>query len=71
MKRTTTTLTIIQAPSDVEYTCPYCVQMIKQDFDDFLNYNGLLWSDFPDWQYEYITCPECGENIDNIFYEFD
>lgn len=66
-----TTVTLIQAPSDVDYTCPWCRERIIQDFDDFLDDQGLSWSDFPDWQYEYITCPECGKKIDDVSYEFD
>lgn len=60
MKKTIVTLTLVQAPSDVEYICPHCDAMTIQDSDEFLNYNGLLWDDFPNWQYEYITCPKCG-----------
>lgn len=71
MKKTIVTLTLVQAPSDVEYICPHCDAMTIQDFDEFLNYNGLLWDDFPNWQYEYITCPKCGEKIENISCEFD
>lgn len=70
-KKTAVTITLAQMPSDIEYICPHCGQMTIQDFDEFLNYNGLLWDDFPNWQYEYITCPKCGKKIDNIYYEFD
>ena len=66
-----TEVTIIQAPVKVDYTCPWCDEDITQYFDDFLDDQGLLWSDFPDWQYEYITCPECGKKIDDVSYEFD
>lgn len=66
-----TVVTLIQAPSDLDYTCPWCEERIIQDFEDFLDEQGLAWSDFPDWQYEYITCPRCGEKIKDVFYEFD
>ena len=66
-----TVVTLIQAPVKVDYTCPWCEEDITQDFDDFLDDQGLSWSDFSDWQYEYITCPECGEKIENVSYEFD
>ena len=66
-----TIVRLIQAPSDVEYTCPWCRERIIQDFEDFLDDQGLSWSNFPDWQFENITCSSCGEEIDNIFYEFD
>lgn len=66
-----TIVTLIQAPSDVDYTCPWCGERIIHDFEVFLDDQGLAWSDFPDWQYEDITCPRCGEKIKDVFYEFD
>lgn len=66
-----TVVTLIQAPSDVDYTCPWCGERIIQDFDDFLDEQGLSWSDFSDWQYEDIICPRCWKKIENVFYEFD
>lgn len=71
MNSTVVTLTLVQPPIDVEYTCPWCGKMTIQDFDEFLNYNGLSWSDFPDWKFKNITCPKCGEEIEDISYEFD
>lgn len=66
-----TVVNLIQAPSDVDYTCPWCGERIIQDFKDFLYDQGLSWSNFPDWQYEDITCPKCGEKINDVSYEFD
>lgn len=64
-------VTIIQVPVEVDYTCPHCEENITQCFDDFLSDQGLSWSDFSDWKYIDITCPECGKKIEDISYEFD
>ena len=66
-----TVVTLIQAPRDIDYTCPWCRERFIQDFEDFLEEQGLSWSDFADWQFDDITCPNCGEKINNISYEFD
>ena len=70
MKRLETTVTLIQALSDVDYTCPYCGERIIQDFEDFLDDQGLSWSEFSNWQYEPIKCPFC-ENEIEVSYGFD
>ena len=54
MKRLETIVTLAQSPTDVYYTCPYCGDRIIQDFEEFLDDQGLSWSDFPDWQYNPI-----------------
>lgn len=66
-----TVVTIIQVPVEVDYTCSWCEEDITQCFDDFLSDQGLSWSDFSDWKYIDITCPECGKKIEDISYEFD
>ena len=66
-----TEVTIIQVPVEVDYTCPWCGENITQAFDDFLEDQGLSWNDFPDLKCKHITCPECGEKIENVSYEFD
>lgn len=66
-----TVVTVIQAPIEVDYTCPYCGENITQCFDDFLSDQGLSWSDLSDWKYIDITCSECGEKIENVSYLFD
>ena len=70
MKRLETTVTLVQAPTEVYYTCPYCGDRIIQDFEEFLDDQGLSWSDFPDWQYDPIKCPFC-ENEIEVSYQFD
>ena len=70
MKKLETIVTLAQAPSDVEFTCPYCEANISEDFEDFLDDQGLSWSEFSDWQYDPIKCPFC-ENEIEVFYEFD
>ena len=65
-----TVVTIIQVPIEVDYSCPWCGEDIEQCIDDFLKDQGLSWSDYPDFK-EDITCPECGEKIENVSYEFD
>ena len=70
MKKLKTTVTLIQAPNDVFYACPYCSETIIQDFEEFLDEQGLSWDDFSDWQYDPIKCPFC-ENEIEVSYEFD
>ncbi len=59
-----TLVTIIQTPSSISYTCPYCGERVIEDFEDFLCNQGLSWIDFPDWAYNPIKCSKCGEEID-------
>lgn len=70
MKRLETIVTLIQAPSDVDYTCPYCGESFMQDFEDFLEDQGLSWSNFSDWEYDPIKCPFCETEIE-VSYQFD
>lgn len=70
MKRLETIVTLAQAPTDVGFTCPYCEANISEDFEEFLDEQGLSWSDFPDWQYNLIKCPFC-ENEIEVSCEFD
>lgn len=70
MKKLETIVTLIQKPTEVEFTCPYCKSDISENFEEFLDEQGLSWSDFPDWEYEPIKCPFC-ENEIEAEYEFD
>ena len=70
MKKLETIVTLIQKPTEVEFTCPYCKSDVSEDFEEFLDEQGLSWSDFPDWEYEPIKCPFC-ENEIEAEYEFD
>ena len=70
MKRLETIVTLAQAPTDVEFTCPYCEADVSEDFEEFLDEQGLSWGDFPDWEYDPIKCPFC-ENEIEVSYEFD
>ncbi|MDU5183711.1 MAG: hypothetical protein E6214_00340 [Peptoniphilus harei] len=70
MKRLETIVTLTQVPIDVEFTCPYCEANISEGFEDFLDDQGLSWSDFYDRQYGPIKCPFC-ENEIEAEYEFD
>ena len=70
MKRLETIVTIAQAPTDVEFTCPYCEANISEGFEDFLDDQGLSWSDCYDRQHDPIKCPFC-ENEIEVSYEFD
>ena len=70
MKKLKTIVTLIQKPTDVEFTCPYCEADISEEFEEFLERQGLPWSDFPDWKYEPIKCPFCEMEIE-AEYEFD
>lgn len=70
MKKLETIVTIDQVPIDVEFTCPYCEANISEGFEDFLDDQGLSWSDFYDRQHDPIKCPFC-ENEIEVSYEFD
>ena len=41
MKRLETIVTLCQAPTDVEFTCPYCEADVSEDFEEFLDEQGL------------------------------
>lgn len=70
MKKLETIVTLIQKPTEVEFTCPYCKADVSEDFEEFLYDQGLSWSDFSDWKYEKIKCPFCGVEIE-AEYGFD
>lgn len=70
MKKLETIVTLIQKPTEVEFTCPCCKADVSEDFEEFLDDQGLSWSDFSDWKYEKIKCPFCGVEIE-AEYEFD
>ena len=70
MKRLETVVTLHQAPTDVEFTCPYCETNILEDFEEFLDEQVLSRSNFPDWEYDPIKCPYC-ENEIGTSYMFD
>lgn len=70
MKKLETIVTLIQKPTEVEFACPYCKADVSEDFEEFLDDQGLSWSDFSDWKYEKIKCPFCGVEIE-AEYEFD
>ena len=70
MKKLETIVTLIQKPTEVEFTCPCCKSDVSEDFEEFLDEQGLFWSDFPDWEYEPIQCPFCEAEIE-VEYEFD
>lgn len=70
MQRLETIFTISEEIKDIEFTCPYCEANVSEDLKDFLEEQGLSWSDFPDWEYEPIKCPFC-ENEIEVSYEFD
>lgn len=70
MKKLETIVTVIQVPVEVDFTCPYCEEDVSSDIEEFLDEQGLSWSDFSDWKYEKIKCPFCGVEIE-AEYEFD
>lgn len=74
-----TIVQIMHARPEVVYTCPYCNEKIEESFTDFLDEQELPWGrfynwadgDFYDWIGEDIFCPECGEKLKNVYFEFD
>ena len=48
-----------QTPVDVSIDCPSCEENITISYDDFCAEHG----DPPDWQYDAITCPRCGQTL--------
>ena len=70
MKKLETIVTLIQKPTEVEFTCPCCKADVSEDFEEFLDNQGLSCRDFPDWEYELIKCPFCEAEIE-AEYEFD
>lgn len=57
--------------SEVVYTCPHCKKTIEESFDEFVDEQELPWGYFADWTDEDIFCPECGEKIKNVYFEFE
>ena len=37
MKKLETIVTLIQKPTEVEFTCPYCKSDVSEDFEEFLD----------------------------------
>ena len=70
MQRLETIVTISEEIKDIEFTCPYREANISENLKDFLDEQGLSWSDFPDWEYEPIKWPFCENDIE-VSYEFD
>lgn len=56
--------------TDVEFSCPCCGEEFRIPFDEFLKKNRLDFSDYPDWVYDTITCPECQQELE-ASYEID
>ena len=54
-------LTIIQAPVEVKFDCPFCVCVIEIDYeefcDDMMNYYPF------DWENETIKCTNCHKEV--------
>lgn len=65
-----TTVTLVQRVTDVYYACPHCGRVVCEKLEDFERHQTLDFQNFPDWEYEDITCEACGQKIEPI-YEFD
>lgn len=53
------TIYVHQRPVNVSFECPGCQHDVDVAYDDFCAEHG----DPPDWQFDTITCPNCGQKI--------
>lgn len=55
-------ITIIQRPTDIEFECPCCGELITMDYDDFTC--GMKYENPSEWEYDCFFCPECMEELE-------
>lgn len=50
---------VLQRPYAVHFTCPACNMEFEIPYKDFISDHG----DPPDWDYEELRCPHCGQTL--------
>ena len=58
-----TVVMIINKPSDIKYTCPYCLKKVEQNIKDFKFEQGFDKEHYSDWSYKEIECPHCKKRM--------
>ena len=54
-------LTIIQAPVEVKFDCPFCECEIEIDYEEFCD---DMMNDYPwDWEMKTIKCTNCHKEV--------
>ena len=57
--------TIVNRPDYITFTCPYCGQDQRMDWDEVTE--SEYWGD----EWGTVNCPECGEEIELGEYDMD
>lgn len=57
-----TTIRVVNVPSYITCYCPYCSEIIKISYKDFLCMMHEYY--YGDWIGDTFECPECGREIE-------